>query len=210
MQIKIVDVTNEIKLRIEQDPDGRGCNIDMLYSGPHGYEDLPISFHDDAVLEDIVRTAARISTRTEVMATLRNNQQISRLFHTLISEQGLGRTIREIEQTGLLVRVRCNGVTNQAAPESLPYAYDRLTDHPAELYYDFVRNWYHFQLALDGDEVAFCNPAKPGHYWNHKLDIGPRLKDFAVKRLFDIYRDDPGKTHLAWVAELEFAGDLGL
>lgn len=40
--------------------------------------------------------------------------------------------------------------------------------------------------------------------------LGPVLHDFAVKRLFEIYRVDQSKEHLAWVAELGLAGDLGL
>ncbi|WP_312299096.1 hypothetical protein [Stutzerimonas nitrititolerans] len=38
MQTRIIDITAEIKLRIEQKPDNLGCNIDMIYQGPHGYE----------------------------------------------------------------------------------------------------------------------------------------------------------------------------
>ena len=40
--------------------------------------------------------------------------------------------------------------------------------------------------------------------------LRPVLRDFAVKRLFEIYRADQGKGHPAWVSELRLAGDLGL
>lgn len=40
--------------------------------------------------------------------------------------------------------------------------------------------------------------------------LGPVLHDFAVKRLFEIYRADQTKGHLARVSELGLAGDLGL
>lgn len=36
------------------------------------------------------------------------------------------------------------------------------------------------------------------------------LQDFAVKRLFEIYKADQAKGHPAWVSELGLAGDLGL
>jgi len=46
--------------------------------------------------------------------------------------------------------------------------------------------------------------------WSEKQSLGPVLHDFAVKRLFEIYRADQTKQHLAWIAELALAGDLGL
>jgi hypothetical protein len=210
MQIRIVDVTDEIKLRIEQESDGRGCSIDMYYQGRYGYEDLPIDFHDDVSFEDIVRSAARHSTKAGVMSSLRDNQQIARLIHVLVSERGLSQTVQQIAKTGLVARVRCNGITNQANPESLPFSYDRLSDPTDALYYQTVRNWYHFQLTLTGDEVAFCSPTTFSPYWNHKIDIGLRLRDFTVKRLLEIYKADQSKTHLAWVTDLQLSGDLGL
>lgn len=40
--------------------------------------------------------------------------------------------------------------------------------------------------------------------------LRPVLRYFAVKRLFEIYRADQSKEHLAWVSDLGLAGDLGL
>lgn len=39
--------------------------------------------------------------------------------------------------------------------------------------------------------------------------LGPVLRDFAVKRLFEIYRADQGKGHLAWVSDLGLRGIWG-
>ncbi len=40
--------------------------------------------------------------------------------------------------------------------------------------------------------------------------LRPVLRDFAVKRLFEIYKADQTKGHLSWGSELGLAGDLGL
>lgn len=52
--------------------------------------------------------------------------------------------------------------------------------------------------------------ASSDHRWYAKQGLGPVLHDFAVKRLFEIYRTDHGKQHLDWLSELGFASDLGL
>jgi hypothetical protein len=71
-------------------------------------------------------------------------------------------------------------------------------------------SWFYFDLTESGDQVAFGFRGPDGSPFRHHGDIGARIKAFAVKRLYEIYRADQSKKHLAWESDLVFAGDLGL
>jgi hypothetical protein len=207
MQTTIVDVTEEIKVIVEHRDLMSTHNI--YYQGPYGRETIGADMGEIS-LEETIAGAARLSRYTSTMNTLRGNHLLSRLFHTLVKEQGLDQTAHQLAELGLLIRARHNGRTGQAFAGSLPYPYDRISDPIADLSYSVAGNWCYFKLSQAGDEIAFCTRTSEGSRWSVNDSISRGIKDFAVKRLFEIYRSDPSKTHLAWVTDLQLSGDLGL
>lgn len=201
---KIVDTDDELKVIVANDG-----SYNIFYVGPWGREAVG-SDMSDIGLQGAISSAKRLARYTNTMSTLRENQLLARLFHTLVQNLGLSRTTRELASLGLIVRAKHAGITAQSTPDSLPFPYDKPSQPLSELKYSAAGNCYHFQLTTTGDEIAFIMPASPGHLWNNKQSLGPVLQDFAVKRLFGIYKADQSKQHLAWTADLMFAGDLGL
>ncbi|POF92828.1 hypothetical protein BGP83_09045 [Pseudomonas putida] len=207
MQMSAVEFTDEIKILVEQD--GEVESIRVIYGGEHGHETAG-AVVGNVTLQDAIEMANSIVDSPGSMARLRGNQHLARLIYTLFIEQGISRTAQQIHNLGLLIRTRHAGITAQSTPDSLPFPYERPSTPLSELKYSAAGNRNHFQLTPSDDEIAFLLPESPGYRWNDKQSLGPVLRDFAVKRLFEIYRADQTRGHLAWVAELGFAGDLGL
>lgn len=201
---KTIDVDDELKVIVADDG-----SYNVFYIGAWGREQVTADM-SDIDLQGTISSARRLARYPNTMATLRENQLLARLFHTLVQNLGLSRTTCELASLGLLVRTKHAGITTQATPESLPFPYDHPSQPLSELKYSATGNRYHFQLTPTGDEIAFIMPADPGHPCNDKQRLGPVLHDFAVKRLFEIYQGDQTKRQLAWIAELGLAGDLGL
>lgn len=210
MQKRVIDVTDEIKILFTPNPDGLTCCVDLLYQGPCGYESIRTDFDSAKSAQDVLRTAQDVVRHARAMNGLREHQEVAKCFHTLVREQGLHQTIRDIEQLPALVRARHNGITHQADPESLPFPYDQLPEPPESLSYTVGGNWYYFDLNTSGDEVAFGYRGQTSSPFRHHGDLGPAIRAFSVKRLFEIYRADQSKTHLREFADKHFAGDLGL
>ncbi|SDQ66486.1 hypothetical protein SAMN04490192_2522 [Pseudomonas lundensis] len=164
----------------------------------------------DIGLQGTISSAKRLARYPNTMSTLRENQLLARLFHTLVQNLGLSRTTRELASLGIVVRATYAGTTSQADPLALPFPYDQPSTPLNELKYSAAGNRNHFQLTPSGDEIAFLPPASPGHRWNDNQSLWPVLRDLAVKRLFEIYKADQTRGHLAWVSDLGLAGDLGL
>lgn len=201
---KIIDVDDELKVIVTDDG-----SYNIFYVGPWGREAVG-SDMSDIGLQGTISSAKRLARYPNTMSRLREKQLLARLFHTLVQNLGLSRTTCELASLGLLVRTTHAGKTNQAAPDSLRFPYDQPSQPLSELKYSATGSRYHFQLTPTGDEIAFLIPAHPGSRWADKQSLGPVLHDFAVKRLFEIYQADQTKQHLAWVAELGLAVDLGL
>ncbi|MGG5289991.1 hypothetical protein [Pseudomonas shirazensis] len=201
---KIIDVDDELKVIVADDD-----SYNIFYIGAWGREQVTADMGDIG-LQGTISSAKRLARYPNTMSTLRENQLLARLFHTLVQNLGLSRTTCELASLGLLVLTTHAGTTAQADPHKLPFPYDQLSTPLSELKYSATGSRYHFQLTTTGDEIAFLIPAQPGNRWNDKQTLGPVLHDFAVKRLFEIYRDDQTKEHLAWIAELGLAVDLGL
>jgi hypothetical protein len=201
---KIIDADDELKVIVANDG-----SYNIFYVGPWGREAVG-SDMSDIGLQGTISSAKRLARYPNTMSTLRENQLLARLFHALVQNLGLSRTTRELASLGLLVRTTNAGTTAQADPHNLPFHYDQIDTPPDQLAYSASRNLHHFKLNPAGDEIAFIMTASPGHLWNDKQSLGPVLHDFAVKRVFEIYRVDQGKVHLAWACELELPGDLGL
>lgn len=200
---KIIDTDDELKVIIADDG-----SYNIFYMGPWGREAVG-SDMSDIGLQGTISSAKRLVRYPNTMATLRENQLLARLFHTLVQNLGLSRTICELASLGLIVRAAhaCN--TSQADPSDLPFPYEQLAAPLSELKYSAAGNRYLFQLTTTGDEVAFFHRASIVSGFKHH-DIEPDIRAFAVKRLYEIYRSDQSKAHLAWVSDLVFAGDLGL
>lgn len=208
MQKRLVDITDEIKILVKYD-DGFG-SASAIYQGPYGFEKAGVML-GKTVWQDVLDMARKISKFPKTMESLRYKQRLARLIYTLMQEQGIAQTAHQLNDLGLGIRARHAGTTDQAHPSSLPFPYDKPTEPLSELQYSSSGSWYHFYLNADGDEIAFFSTARPTRYWTSKDDIGPMLADFAVKRLFDIYKSDTSSfSHLAWVQDLNFAADLGL
>ena len=200
---KIIDTDDELKVIIADDG-----SYNIFYIGPWGREAVG-SDMSDIGLQGTISSAKRLVRYPNTMATLRENQLLARLFHTLVQNLGLSRTICELASLGLIVRATHAGKTSQADPSDLPFPYNQLAAPLSELKYSAAGNRYLFQLTTTGDEVAFFHRASIVSGFKHH-DIEPDIRAFAVKRLYEIYRSDQSKAHLAWVSDLVFAGDLGL
>lgn len=207
MQKRFVDVTAEIKILVEEQ-NGIG-SICVVYQGPFGYE-VSSAIGRESDWNDAVKWAERIARYPETMECLRGGQRLARLVYTLLLEQGITRTARDINDLGLLIRVQHAGETRQATPEDLPFLYDRPTQPLSDRRYSIEVNRLHLQLN-DDDQISFIGTAKAGRTWNNREYITSLLTDFAIKRLFEIYKSDTSSfPHLAWVQDLNFAADLGL
>lgn len=200
---KIADVTEELKVYANNHG-----TPNLYFQGPSGLR-LIICDPVDDTADKLARTGLRLVAMPTVMQRFRHIDTTAGLFHLLIRELGLNEAIREIEALGHAVRVRENDNTAPANPDSPPFSYDQITAPLEQLHYEHNGSSFHFQLTLAGDEVVFFHEASIGSGFKHH-DIEPDIREFAVKRLFEIYRADQTKGHLAWVAELGFAGDLGL
>ncbi|OLS63018.1 hypothetical protein [Pseudomonas putida] len=200
---KIIDAGEELKVIVADDG-----SYNIFYIGPWGREQVTADMSDIG-LQDAISSAKRLARYSGTMSTLRKNQHLARLFHNLVQNLGLSRTICELASLGLIVRATHAGNTSQADPSDLPFPYDQLAAPLSELKYSAAGNRYLFQLTTTGDEVAFFHKASIGSGFKHH-DIEPDIRDFAAKRLFEIYRADQTREHLAWVSEIELAGDLGL
>lgn len=201
---KIIDTGEELKVIVADDG-----SYNIFYIGPWGREQFGADMSLIG-LEGTISGAQRLARYPNTMSTLRENQLVARLFHTLVQNLGLSRTTRELASFGLIVRATYAGTTAQADPDNPPFPYDQPSQPLSELKYSAASNQFHFQLTTTGDEIAFLIPTKPNHLWNDKQNLGPVLKDFAGKRLFEIYKADQTREHLAWVCDLGLAGDLGL
>lgn len=200
---KILDVTEELKVYANN-----YGTPNLYFRGASGLR-LIICDQVDDTADKLARTGLRLVAMPTVMQRLRHIDTTAGLFHLLIRELGLNQAIREIEALGNTVRVTENGIITPTAAGTPAFSYDQITDPLEQLQYEHNGSSFHFQLTLAGDEVAFFNESPPGSACRHH-DIEPDIREFAVKRLFEIYRADQTKGHLAWVAELGFAGDLGL
>lgn len=200
---KILDVTEELKVYANN-----YGTPNLYFRGASGLR-LIICDPVDDTADKLARTGLRLVAMPTVMQRLRHIDTTAGLFHLLIRELGLNEAIREIEALGNAVRVMENGNTAPANPDSPPFSYDKLSDPPEKLLYEHNGSSFHFQLTLAGDEVAFFHRASIVSGFKHH-DIEPDIRAFAVKRLYEIYRSDQSKAHLAWVSDLVFAGDLGL
>lgn len=200
---KIIDADDELKLIVADDG-----SYNIFYIGPWGREQVTADMSDIG-LQSAISSAKRLARYPSTMSTLRKNQQLARLFHNLVQNLGLSRTICELARLGLIVRATHAGNTSQADPSDLPFPYDQLAAPLSQLKYSAAGNGYHFQLTTTGDEIVFFHKASVGSGFRHH-DIEPDIRHFAVKRLLEIYRADQTKQHLAWVSELGLAGDLGL
>ncbi|WP_285424207.1 hypothetical protein [Pseudomonas sp. efr-133-TYG-103a] len=202
--LKILDVTDELKVYAN-----KHGSPDLFFQGRHGLR-LIICDPSDDTLQKLCRTGHRLSASHTAMERFWQIDRTVGLFHLLIRELGLNVAVREIEALGNTIRVRENGHTAPANPELPPFSYDQITASGDHLLYDHNGSRFHFGLTLEGDEVAFFHKSPSGSPFRHHKDIEPGIRDFAVKRLFDIYSADPSKARLEWVADLVFARDLGL
>lgn len=200
---KIADVTEELKVYANNHG-----TPNLYFRGPSGLRLIICDASDDTP-DKLAKIGLRLVAMPTVMQRFRRIDTTAGLFHLLIRELGLNEAIREIEALGHAVRVRENDNTAPANPDSPPFSYDKLSDPPEKLLYEHNGSSFHFQLTLAGDEVAFFHSASIGSGFKHH-DIEPDIRAFAVKRLYEIYRSDQSKAHLAWVSDLVFAGDLGL
>lgn len=200
---RVIDAGGELKVIVADDG-----SYNIFYIGPWGREQVTADMSDIG-LQGAISSAKRLSRYPNTMSTLRKNQHLARLFHNLVQNLGLSRTICELASLGLIVRATHAGNTSQADPSDLPFPYDELAAPLSELKYSVAGNGYNFQLTTTGDEIVFFHKASISSGFRHH-DIEPDIRHFAVKRLFEIYRADQTREHLAWVSELGFAGDLGL
>lgn len=200
---KILDVTEELKVYANNHG-----TPNLYFQGPSGLR-LVICDASDDTPDKLAKIGLRLVAMPTVMQIFRHIDTTAGLFHVLIRELGLNKAVREIEALGNIVRVRENDHTGPASPETPPFSYDQITDPVEQLQYEHNVSRFQFQLTLAGDEVSFFHNASIGSGFKHH-DIEPDIRHFAVKRLFEIYRADQTKQHLAWVAELVLAGDLGL
>ncbi|EHK72081.1 hypothetical protein PPL19_04060 [Pseudomonas psychrotolerans L19] len=207
MQKRFVDVTEEIKILVEdQDSIARIC---VVYQGPFGYE-VVSAIGRESDWQDAVKWAERIARYPETMEALRGGQHLARLVYSLQLEQGITRTARDLNDLDLIIRVQHAGETRQASPEELPFPYDKPTHPLSDRRYSIEVNRLHLQLD-NNDQISFIGTAKAGRTWNNREYITSLLTDFAVKRLFEIYKSDTSSfSHLAWVIDLNFAADLGV
>ena len=200
---KILDVTEELKVYANN-----YGTPNLYFRGASGLR-LIICDPVDDTADKLARTGLRLASMNTTMLRLRQTDNTPRLFHLLVRELGLNQAIREIEALGNTVRVTENGITTPTAAGTPAFSYDQITDPLEQLQYEHNGSSFHFQLTLAGDEVAFFHSASIGSGFKHH-DIEPDIRAFAVKRLYEIYRSDQSKAHLAWVSDLVFAGDLGL
>lgn len=200
---RIIDASGELKIIVADDG-----SYNIFYIGPWGREQVTADMRDIG-LQGAISSAKRLSRYPNTMSALRKNQHLARLFHNLVQNLGLSRTICELASLGLIVRATHAGHTSQAEPADLPFPYDKLTAPLSELKYSAAGNGYHFQLTTTGDEIVFFHKASIVSGFRHH-DIEPDIRHFAVKRVFEIYQGDQTKGHLAWVSELGLASDLGL
>lgn len=208
MQKRFVEVTEEIKILVKHQ-DGFG-SANVVYQGSYGFETAG-AFLGESVWQDVLDMANKISKSPTTMQTLRDGQFLARLIYTLLQEQGITQTAHQLHDLGLGIRARYSGNTDQSTPGSLPFPFDKPTEPLSKLKYSVSGTWYHFELNAEEDEIAFFSAARPTAYWTNKDDIGPTLFNFAVKRLFEIYKGDTSSfSHLEWIVELNFAADLGV
>lgn len=200
---KIADVTEELKVYVN-----KHGTPNLYFQGPGGLRLIICDAGDDTP-DKLAKIGLRLVAMHTVIERFRHIDTTAGLFHLLIRELGLNEAIREIESMGNAVRVRENGNTAPANPDSPPFSYDQITASSEQLQYQHNVSRFHFQLTFSGDEVAFFRRASIGSGFKHH-DIEPDIRDFAVKRLFEIYKADQTKEHLAWVCDLWFAWDLGL
>lgn len=206
MQKRFVDVTDEIKILVEEQ-DGIG-SICVVFQGQFGYE-VSSAIGRESDWQEAVKWAERIARYPQTMEGLRGGQRLARLVYTLFIEQGIIQTARDLSDQGLLIRIQHDGVTRQASPEDLPFSYNKPTQPLSDRRYSIDINRLYLDLDND-DQIAFIGNAKAGRAWSDREYLDSLLTGFAVKRLFEIYSADTSKKHLAWVQDLNFSADLGL
>lgn len=207
MQKRFVDVTEEIKILVTQNQ-GFGT-VNVVYQGDFGFE-IAAEIPPTTDWQGVLSAANKIANYPTTMQSLRDGQRLARLACTLFLEQGITRTACDLHALGMLLRVRHNGETRQASPDDLPFPYDRPTQPLSDRRYSIEGNQLHLQLDND-DQIAFIGTLRAGRPWNTRHWVFPLLTDFAVKRLFEIYKSDTSSfSHLAWVQDLNFSADLGL
>lgn len=197
--------------RLVYERENQSGKVYAYYQGECGRQFLNYDFHNDKTLDECMAGSYSVAQSRDTMKALDTNQETARLFHIMIQEQGLVASYNQIRELGVtgLATVGGQSCGIDWLHQGI-YPYDVITDPLSGMYYDRQGDWAHFQLTLGCDAVAFRQKAPPesrvlGHVWVAQL-----IREVAVKRLFEIYRADQTKEHLAWVAELGLAVDLGL
>lgn len=209
MPTSFVEFTESTRMVFERED--QSGQVFAYFQGKWGRQLLDYDFHNNKTLVECMASSNCVAQSIDTMTALNENQETARFFYTMIQEQGLVASLNQLRELGVMLLVTVGG-------ESLCvdwmhqciYQYDVISDSLFKMYYSRHRDWAHFQLSLAGDAVAFRHRAPTesrvlGHVWVARL-----IRELAAKRLFEIYRADQSKEHLAWVCDHVFAGDLGL
>ena len=207
MPMQLVEFTESTRMVFERD--NQSGNVFAYYQGEWGRQFLDYDFHNDKTLDECMAGSPCVAQSRDTMNALDINQETARLFHIMIQEQGLVASFNQIRELGVTGLATVGGKSfgidwlHQGT-----YPYDVISDPLSGMYYDRHRDWAHFQLTLSGDAVAFGHKPQSGvlgHVWVAQL-----IREVAIKRIFEIYKSDQTKQHLAWVCDLWLARDLGL
>ncbi|MDQ7965890.1 hypothetical protein RDI61_17840 [Pseudomonas plecoglossicida] len=207
MSASFVEFTDSTRMVFERD--SQSGKVFAYYQGDWGRQFLHYDFHTNKTLNECMASAHCVAQSRDTMKALDINQETSRLFHIMIQEQGLVASFNQILEFGVtgLATVGGKSFGIDWLHQGI-YPYDVISDPLSGMYYDRHRDWAHFQLTLSGDAVAFGHKPQSGvlgHVWVAQL-----IREVAIKRIFEIYKSDQTREHLAWVCELGLARDLGL
>ncbi|MDG9918528.1 hypothetical protein N7645_17555 [Pseudomonas juntendi] len=209
MPASFVQFTDSTRMVFERD--NQSGKVFAYYQGEWGRQFLDYDFHKNKTLNECMASCHCVAQSRDTMTALDTNQETARLFHLMIQEQGLTASFNQMQQLGVngLATVGGESFSIDSRHQGI-YPYDVISDPRSEMYYERHQDWAHFQLTLAGDAVSFRCKAPPGsrvlgHVW-----LGRLIRELAAKRLFEIYKADQSKEHLAWTAELALARDLGL
>ncbi|WLG30170.1 hypothetical protein [Pseudomonas lurida] len=209
MPIPLVEFTDSTRMAFERH--NQSGKFFVYHQGEWGRQFLAYDFHNDKTLDECMAGSYSVAQSRDTMKALDTNQETERLFHIMIQEQGLVASVNQIREFGVTGLATIGGKSYDVdwLHQGI-YPYDVISDPVCEMYYERHRDWAHFQLTLSGDAVAFRHKAPSnnrvlGHVWVAQL-----IRIVATKRIFEIYKSDQTKQHLAWVCDLGLAGDLGL